>query len=66
MRATVYRPDLGGLLPVYVADRYDGIEAKPYPELTEEELAAYLDRNVAAVREVAERVRPTSRSPTTS
>ena len=22
--ATVYRPDIGGLLPVYVADRYDG------------------------------------------
>ena len=57
-RATVYRPDLGGLLPVYVADRYDGIEAKPFPELSEDELAAYLDRNVAAVREVAERAQP--------
>ena len=30
-RATVYRPDIGGLLPVYVADRYDGVEARPYP-----------------------------------
>ena len=29
-RATVYRPDLGGLLPVYVADRYEGVEARPY------------------------------------
>jgi glycosyltransferase involved in cell wall biosynthesis len=58
VRATVYRPDLGGLLPVYVADNYDGIQAKPFAELTEDELAAYLDRNVAAVREVAERVRP--------
>ena len=57
-RATVYRPDLGGLLPVYVADRYDGIEAKPFPELSDAELDAYLERNVAAVREVAERVRP--------
>ena len=27
-RATVYRPDIGGLLPVYVADVYDGIEAR--------------------------------------
>jgi glycosyltransferase involved in cell wall biosynthesis len=57
-RATVYRPDLGGLLPVYVADRYEGIEAKPFPELTDEELDRYLERNVAAVREVAERARP--------
>ena len=23
-RCTVYRPDIGGLLPVYVADRYEG------------------------------------------
>ncbi len=58
VRATVYRPDLGGLLPVYVADRYDGIEAKPFADLSEAELDGYLERNVAAVREVAERVRP--------
>src|SRR3954467_4810462 len=32
-RATVYRPEIGGLLPVYVADRYDGIEARPFAEL---------------------------------
>ena len=58
VRCTVYRPDIGDLLPVYVADRYEGIEAKPFAELSESELAAYLDRNVAAVREVAERVQP--------
>jgi len=57
-RATVYRPDLGGLLPVYVADRYEGIEARPFPELTDAELDRYLAANVAAVREVAERERP--------
>jgi glycosyltransferase involved in cell wall biosynthesis len=57
-RATVYRPDLGGLLPVYVADRYDGIEARPFPELSDAEVEDYLERNVAAVREVAERARP--------
>ena len=57
-RATVYRPDLGGLLPVYVADRYDGVEARPYAELSEEEVAGYVARNVAAVREVAARARP--------
>ena len=57
-RATVYRPDLGGLLPVYVADVYDGIEARPFNDLSDAELGAYLDANVAAVREVAARARP--------
>jgi glycosyltransferase involved in cell wall biosynthesis len=57
-RATAYRPDIGGLLPVYVADRYDGVEARPLPELSDAELEEYVARNVAAVREVAERVRP--------
>ena len=57
-RATVYRPDIGGLLPFYVADRYEGIEARPFPELSDEELDRYLDANVAAVREVVERARP--------
>jgi glycosyltransferase involved in cell wall biosynthesis len=57
-RSTDYRPDLGGLLPVYVADRYDGVEARPYPDLSEEEVEAYVDRNAAAVAEVAARARP--------
>jgi glycosyltransferase involved in cell wall biosynthesis len=46
------------VLPVYVADRYGGIDARPFPELTDAELEQYLDANVAAVREVADRVRP--------
>jgi glycosyltransferase involved in cell wall biosynthesis len=54
----VYRPDIAGLLPVYVADRYDGIEARPFYELNDFELDRYLGANVAAVREVAARVRP--------
>ena len=57
-RATVYRPDIGGLLPVYVADRYDGVEARTFLECTDAELDAYMDANVAAVREVCERARP--------
>jgi glycosyltransferase involved in cell wall biosynthesis len=57
-RATVYRPDLGGLLPVYVADRYEGIEARPFQDLSDEEVARYVERNVAAVREVVARARP--------
>ena len=50
----VYVPDIGGVLPVYVADRYEGFEVKTFPELTDAELDAYLDANVAAVREVVE------------
>src|SRR6185312_7514830 len=57
-RATVYRPDIGGLLPLYVADRYEGVEARPFQDLSEAEVDRYVDANVAAVREVAERVRP--------
>jgi glycosyltransferase involved in cell wall biosynthesis len=57
-QATVYRPDIGGLLPVYVADRYEAVEARPYHLLSEDEVAAYVERNVAAVRAVVERARP--------
>ncbi|MGH2906179.1 MAG: glycosyltransferase, partial [Solirubrobacterales bacterium] len=55
---TVYLPPIADLLPVYVADRYDGFTAKPFPELSEEELEFYLRRNVMAVREVCERAKP--------
>jgi len=58
VRATVYRPDIAGLLPLYVADRYEGVQARPFPELSDAELDRYLALNVAAVREVAERVHP--------
>ena len=57
-RATVYRPAIGGLLPVYVPDRYEGFEARPFQDLGDEELDDYLAANVAAVREVADRVAP--------
>jgi glycosyltransferase involved in cell wall biosynthesis len=57
-RCTVYRPDIVGLLPVYVPDRYEGTEARVFPELSAAELERYLERNVAAVAEVAARVKP--------
>jgi glycosyltransferase involved in cell wall biosynthesis len=47
---TVHNPDIGRVLPVYVADRYDGFDAKPYPELSDGELRHYIEANVAAVR----------------
>jgi glycosyltransferase involved in cell wall biosynthesis len=52
----IHNPDIGGLLPVYVKDPYEGFEVKAFPELTEVELDRYLEANVAAVRAVAERV----------
>jgi glycosyltransferase involved in cell wall biosynthesis len=50
---TAYIPGIAGLLPVYVADEYEGFRVKTFPELTEEELGAYLDANIGAVRDVA-------------
>lgn len=55
---TVYRPDIGGLLPVYVADSYEGIEARTFAECSESEVEVYLQANVEAVREVCERACP--------
>jgi glycosyltransferase involved in cell wall biosynthesis len=52
----IHNPDIGGLLPVYVKDPYEGFEVKTFPELSEEELDRYIEANVAAVREVAARV----------
>src|SRR6201993_2484035 len=49
---TIHVPDIGRVLPVYVADRYEGFDALPFPELDEEALDHYLDANVAAVRSV--------------
>jgi glycosyltransferase involved in cell wall biosynthesis len=50
----IHNPDIGGLLPVYVKDPYEGFEVKAFPELSEAELDHYLEANVAAVRAVAE------------
>jgi glycosyltransferase involved in cell wall biosynthesis len=58
VRCTAYLPDIGGLLPVYVADEYEGFTAKRFADLTDEELASYLDANVQAVRDVADRAQP--------
>ena len=32
------------MLPVYVADRYEGFEARPFPDLSDAELEHYLER----------------------
>jgi glycosyltransferase involved in cell wall biosynthesis len=58
VRCTVYTPPIGRVLPVYVADRYEAFDAKPFQDLTDAELDHYLAANVAAVRDVAARVEP--------
>src|SRR3954467_5862096 len=53
---TVYLPDIGGLLPVYVRDEYEGFRVREFSELSDDELDTYLRANVSAVAEVAERI----------
>src|SRR3954453_2145967 len=48
--ADVVRPDLDGPLPVFVLDRYEGLEAKLLQEFTRGEREHYVAQNVAAVR----------------
>ena len=50
----VYRPDIGGLLPVFVEDRYAGFEVKTFGDQTDEELERYIELNVEAARAVVE------------
>jgi glycosyltransferase involved in cell wall biosynthesis len=51
-RAAVARPDVGGVLPVFVLDRYEGIEAKLLAELTRAERERYVELNARAVRDL--------------
>jgi glycosyltransferase involved in cell wall biosynthesis len=55
VRCTAYLPDIDGVLPVYVQDEYEGFRAVRFADMEDDELDRYLDANVAAVREVAER-----------
>ena len=49
---TIHNPDIGGLLPVFVHDTYEGFDVKTFPELSEAELERYIELNVGAVREI--------------
>jgi glycosyltransferase involved in cell wall biosynthesis len=55
---TVVNPDIGRVLPVYVADSYAGFDAVRFGDLDDAQLDRYLDANVAAVRAAVERFRP--------
>ena len=60
--ATTVRPDVGGLLPVFVLDRYEGYEVRLVQDCTRAELDAWVEANAAAVRRSCP---PTSCSRTT-
>ena len=51
---TVYRPDIHGLLPVYVYDDYEGFEVRTFDRLDDAELERYVNANAQAVRDVVE------------
>ena len=52
--ARIVRPDLpGGLLPVFVLDRYEGLEPRLVQDLTREEREAFVEANAAVLRELA-------------
>ncbi len=47
--AKVFRPNVGGLLPVFVLDRYEGLEAKLLQDFTQAERARYVALNATAL-----------------
>jgi glycosyltransferase involved in cell wall biosynthesis len=49
--ADVVRPEIGGLLPVFVLDRYEGFEVRLLQDFTPEERSRYVELNAAALRE---------------
>jgi glycosyltransferase involved in cell wall biosynthesis len=49
--AITVRPDIGGLLPTFVLDRYEGLEARRLPDLTWGERERYVELNAAALDE---------------
>ena len=51
---TIHNPDIGGLLPVFVRDSYEGFEVKTFSELTDAELDRYVGLNVTAVGEIVD------------
>src|SRR6476659_7118761 len=48
--ASVVRPDIGGLLPTFVLDDYEGMEARLVQDLTVDERERYVAANAEALR----------------
>ncbi|MGH2630133.1 MAG: glycosyltransferase [Actinomycetota bacterium] len=54
-RCVLLRPTIGPTLPVFVVDRYEGFDdVRRFVDLSDDELAAYLQANVDALRAAAE------------
>jgi len=49
--AEVVLPDVGGVLPVFVLDRYEGLDARLLQDLTPAERERYVELSAAALRE---------------
>jgi glycosyltransferase involved in cell wall biosynthesis len=49
--AGFHRPDVGGLLPTFVLDRYEGYHVQLLQDCSRDELDAWVEANAAAVRE---------------
>jgi len=54
----VLKPDIGGLLPVYVMDSYPGFTVKEFTQLNEAELDSYVSRNRRSLSRLAEQFVP--------
>ncbi|MDP9227149.1 MAG: hypothetical protein M3P18_25540, partial [Actinomycetota bacterium] len=57
-RCRVVRPFIGDVLPVYVYDTYEGIQAKLFVDLASDELAYYTRANIEALAAVIESFEP--------
>jgi len=53
---TVHNPEIGRVLPVYVADRYEGFDSVRFADLDDAGVERYVAANVAAVKAVAAEV----------
>ena len=49
-------PDIGGLLPVYVFDRYEGYAVKTIPEMSRDEIERHIELTARAVAAVARKL----------
>lgn len=55
---SVVRPDIAGLLPVYVYDDYEGFTVKRYTDLGDDQLERYVVANVDAMETALRRFQP--------
>jgi hypothetical protein len=54
VRVTAWKPDIARLLPVYVADRYEGVEARTYLEISDAEIEELVQEQATIVGDDAE------------